>query len=138
MRISVHLAIGWFALLVSASVVSSIATAADAPAGKAVPLLTAPLANLNGKEVTMLTVEYPPGGASPSHRHDAYVYVYVLEGAIVMKTQSGPEVTLTAGQTFTESPTDIHTVSRNASNTHSAKFLVFMIKDVGAPPTRAP
>ena len=127
------LAIGLFAFLISA-----IATAADAPAGKAVPLLTTPLPDLKGKEVTMLTVEYPPGGASASHRHDAFVYVYVLEGAIVMKTQSGPEVTLTTGQTFTESPTDIHTVSRNASNTQSAKFLVFMIKDAGAPPTRAP
>lgn len=121
-----------------ALLVSETATAADALAGKAAPLLTASLPDLKGKEVTMLTVEYPPGGASPSHRHDAFVYVYVLEGAIVMKTQSGPEVTLKAGQTFTESPTDIHTVSRNASSTQSAKFLVFMIKDAGAPPTRAP
>jgi len=125
-------------LLFAAFVMPVLATAADAPAApatRAQTLLTEPLPPLSGKEVIMLTIEVPPGGASAPHRHNANVYVYMLEGTLVMKTQDGPEKTLTAGQSFVEKPTDIHTVSRNPSSTERAKFLVFMIKDVGAPVT---
>jgi quercetin dioxygenase-like cupin family protein len=83
----------------------------------------------------MVTVEYPPGASSLEHRHNAYTFVYVLEGSVVMQVKGGKEVTLGPGQTFYESPEDIHTVSKNASNTKPAKFLVFFVKDKGAPPT---
>ncbi len=110
------------------------ATAAEAPAdAKVVPLLTKPFTDIEGKEGLMLTVEYPPGGSSPSHRHNAHTFVYVLEGSIVMQVAGGKEVTLRPGETFYEQPADIHAVSRNASSTQPAKFLVFMVKDVGAP-----
>jgi quercetin dioxygenase-like cupin family protein len=89
-----------------------------------------------GKELLMLTVEYPPGGASPPHRHDAQVFVYVLEGQIKMQVSGGPVVTLGPGQTFYESPADVHAVSANASKTKPAKFLVFIVKDKGAPVSR--
>lgn len=82
----------------------------------------------------MLTVEYPPGGSDPVHRHDADVFVYVLKGSIVMQVKGGPEVTLHLGQTFYEGPDDIHTIGRNASKTEPAKFLVFFVKAKGAPP----
>lgn len=83
----------------------------------------------------MVTVEYPPGGASPPHRHNANVFVYVLEGAVVMQVEGGEEMTLAEGETFHELPSDIHTVSRNASDTEPAKILVFLVKDEGAPAT---
>jgi quercetin dioxygenase-like cupin family protein len=89
------------------------------------------LPDIEGKEVLMLAVEYPPGGADPVHKHDAHAFVYVLEGAIVMKVDSGPEVTLKPGQTFYEGPRDIHTVGRNASATQPAKFLVVLVKNKG-------
>lgn len=100
-------------------------------------LFATALPGIPGKEGVMLTVEYPPGGASASHRHNASTFVYVLEGSVVMQVAGGPEKTLTVGQTFYESPSDIHTVSRNASDSKPAKFLVFFVKDEGAPPTRA-
>jgi len=106
-----------------------------APAAKATPLLAKPLAGVDGKEGVMLTVEYPPGVASASHRHNANTFVYVLEGSVVMAVNGGQEVTLTAGQTFYESPTDVHSVSRNASDAKPAKILVMFVKDVGAPAT---
>lgn len=81
----------------------------------------------------MLTVDYPPGAVDPVHRHNAHGFIYVLEGSIVMGVRGGKPVTLTAGQTFYEGPDDIHTVGRNASQTQPAKFLVFLIKDAGAP-----
>jgi quercetin dioxygenase-like cupin family protein len=80
------------------------------------------------KTTTMVTVEYPPGGSSPEHRHNAQTFVYVLEGSIVMQVKGGKEVTLGPGETFYESPDDVHTVSRNASTTKPAKFLVFLLK----------
>jgi quercetin dioxygenase-like cupin family protein len=97
------------------------------------PLLTKELTGIPGKEASMLTVEYPPGASSPIHRHNAHVFVYVLEGAVVMQVRGGKEVRLTAGQTFYESPNDIHVVSRNASTNEPAKFVVFFVKDIGAP-----
>jgi quercetin dioxygenase-like cupin family protein len=100
---------------------------------KATPLITKELAGLAGKEVVMLTVEYPPGASSSKHRHNAHTFVYVLEGSIVMQVEGGQETTLGPGQTFYESPDDVHSVSKNASDSKPAKFLVFFVKDKGAP-----
>jgi quercetin dioxygenase-like cupin family protein len=83
----------------------------------------------------MTTVEYPPGGSSPPHRHNAQVFVYVLEGHVKMQVQGGPLLTLGPGETFYESPTDIHTVSANASATEKARFLAIVIKDKDEPIT---
>ena len=99
-------------------------------------LLTEPLSGIPGKEVTVLTVEYLPGGASMAHRHDADVFVYVLEGAVVMQVDGKEPVTVRKGQTFRESPKDIHRQSANASKTEPAKFVVFVVKDQGKPVTR--
>jgi len=95
--------------------------------------LSKDLTNIPGKEGLMLTVEYPPGGSDPVHRHNANAFVYVLEGSVVMQVKGGKEITLTPGQTFYEGPRDIHVVGRNASQTKPAKFLVFMVKGIGAP-----
>jgi quercetin dioxygenase-like cupin family protein len=97
------------------------------------PLFSKDLANLAGKEGLMITVVYPPGSSDPIHRHNAHAFVYVLEGSIVMQVKDGKEVTLTPGQTFYEGPTDVHIVGRNASQTKQAKFVVFLVKDKGAP-----
>jgi quercetin dioxygenase-like cupin family protein len=98
-----------------------------------VSLMSKDLTDFPGKEVLMFTVEYPPGGADPVHRHDAHGFIYVLEGTVVMQVRGGKEVTLGPGQTFYEGPDDIHVVGRNASNTRPAKFLVMLIKKKGAP-----
>lgn len=108
--------------------------AKTAPPATTTPLLTRTLPDIDGKEAVMLTVEYPPGGASSPHRHNANTFVYVLEGSVIMQVKGGKELTLKPGDTFYESPSDIHSVSRNASQTAPAKFLVFFIKDTGAPP----
>jgi quercetin dioxygenase-like cupin family protein len=96
-------------------------------------LLSRDLAGTPGKELSMITVEYPPGASDPAHTHHAQVMVYVLEGSIVMQVQGKSPVTLMPGQTFHEEPDDVHVVARNASHTASAKFLVFFVKDKGAP-----
>ena len=102
---------------------------------KVTSLFSKELADIPGKEISMITVEYPPGGSDPVHRHNAHGVIYVLEGSIVMQVKGVKEVTLRPGQTFYESPTDVHTVSKNASKTEPAKFLVFFVKAKGAPAT---
>ena len=100
---------------------------------KVTQLMSKDLTNLPGKEGLMITVEYPPGGSDPIHRHNAHAFVYVLEGSIVMQVRGGKETTVTAGQTFYEGPDDVHVIGRNASQTKPAKFVVFFVKDKGAP-----
>jgi quercetin dioxygenase-like cupin family protein len=96
-------------------------------------LLSRDLAGAPGKEVSMIAVEYAPGGADPVHTHNAQALVYVLEGSIVMQVKGGAPVTLQPGETFYEGPDDVHIIGRNASHTASARFLVFMVKVKGAP-----
>jgi|ERR1700744_200192 quercetin dioxygenase-like cupin family protein len=97
------------------------------------PIMAHALAAASGSEALMYTVDFPPGFSSPIHRHDAQVSVYVLEGSVVMQVKGGKELTLGPGQSFYETPTDIHVVSRNASNSKPAKFLVFLIHKKDAP-----
>jgi quercetin dioxygenase-like cupin family protein len=100
---------------------------------KVTPLMSKDLAEFPGKEGLMITVEYPPGSSDPVHRHNAYGFIYVLEGSVVMQVKGGKEITLTPGQTFYEGPNDVHVVGRNASSIKPAKFLVFFVKEKGAP-----
>ena len=96
-------------------------------------LFSADLTDVPGRELSMITVEYPPGNSDPVHTHHAQSIVYVLEGSIVMQVRGGAPVTLGPGETFYEGPDDVHVVGRNASDTTPAKFLVFLVKNTGAP-----
>ena len=107
--------------------------AQGAPEAKVTPLMSKDLTDFPGKEGLMLAVEYPPGGSDAIHRHNAHAFVYVLEGTIVMQLRGGQETTLTSGQTFYEGRDDVHIIGRNASQTEPAKFVVFLLKDIGAP-----
>ena len=96
-------------------------------------LLTKQLPEAPGKELEVITVNYAPGAVDAMHRHDAHAVVYVLEGEVEMQVRGGTLQRLGPGQVFYESPEDVHTVSRNASKTKPAKFVVFFIKNEGAP-----
>ena len=112
---------------------SAMAATTEPKEAKLTELMSKDLTDLPNKEGVMITVEYPPGASDPIHRHNAHAFVYVLEGSIVMQVRGGKEVTLTPGQTFYEGPSDAHVVGRNASQTKPAKFVVFLVKDKGAP-----
>jgi quercetin dioxygenase-like cupin family protein len=120
------------AILLFASMGMAQAQQAAAPAP---PLMTKDLIGMPGKEVRMQVVTSAPGASSPVHRHNAQVFVYVLSGKMEMQVKGQAPVQLSPGQTFYESPTDIHAESRNLSQTEPAKFLVVMVIDKGAPTT---
>ena len=124
-------------LVLIAGTNGQLARAAEPKADATViPLLSKELSGIPGKEAVMVTVEYPPGGASKPHRHDANVFVYVLSGTLRMQVDGQDAVTLKAGETFYENPNDVHRVSANASATEPVKFLVVMVKDKGKPSSR--
>jgi len=120
-------------ILMTSTLTAQQPAASQAPQASVTPLTSKDLPDFPGKEVLMITVEYPPGSVDPIHRHNAHAFIYVLEGSIIMQVKGGKEVTLTPGQTFYEGPDDVHVVGRNASSTTPAKFVVFFVKDKGAP-----
>jgi quercetin dioxygenase-like cupin family protein len=120
-------------LLIPGTLMAQQPAASQAPQASVTSLTTKDLPEFPGKEVLMIIVDYPPGSVDPIHRHNAHAFIYVLEGSIIMQVKGGKEVTLTPGQTFYEGPNDIHVVGKNASTTKPAKFVVFFIKDKGAP-----
>lgn len=115
-------------LLSGASIADSSATVKQ--------LMQKDLVSDPSKEAVMVTVEYGPGGASLPHRHDAQVFVYVLEGNLTMQVKGSGPVSLHPGDTFYEGPEDIHLVSANSSKTAPAKILVFIVKTKGAAASR--
>ena len=119
--------------LTSGPVMAQQPAATQAPQASVTPLTSKDLPEFPGKEVLMISVEYPPGSMDPIHQHKAHAFVYVLEGSIIMQVKGGKEVTVTPGQTFYEGPSDVHVIGKNASSTKPAKFIVFLIKDKGAP-----
>ena len=117
-------------MVVLLSLIPGTLTAQDV---KVTSLMSKIMTDVSGKEGLLITVEYPPGGSDPVHRHNAHAFVYVLEGSVVMQVKGGKQVTLTPGQTFYEGSNDVHIVGRNASKTQPAKFVVFLVKDKDAP-----
>jgi quercetin dioxygenase-like cupin family protein len=117
------------------SYLAALLILAAVPAGAAdvKELFATDLADFPGKEGRVIEVSYPPGAQDVVHRHDAHAFVYVLEGQIVMQLKDQPAVTLKAGQTFYEGPTDVHVVGRNVSSTEPARFVVVLLKGKGAP-----
>jgi len=120
-------------LMLTLFILSTCSLSISAQGAKVSPLLSKKFNNIKGKEGAMLLVEYAPGESSRKHRHDAHSFVYVLEGEIVMQLEGMPPQYLIAGDTFYESPEDIHLISSNASDTHPAKFLVFSVKETDKP-----
>lgn len=111
-------------------------SAAAPPQATVRNLLSETVAEYPGHELNMITVTYPPGGSSQPHQHDAYILVYVLDGAVDMQVRGQPVRTIRAGETFVEHPGDVHEVSRNASADKPATFLVVALKESARPLTR--
>jgi quercetin dioxygenase-like cupin family protein len=106
------------------------------PPSKVTALMKQAIAEFPGHEVMMITLDIPPGGASPAHRHPGHhTFGYVLEGAYKIEIDDGPEMVLHKGETFYEAPGQLHAVSRNASDTEPAKVLALMLAESGKPLT---
>ena len=92
-------------------------------------------ASVGGRDVVTAMHVYHGGVSEAQHIHPGDLVGYVVEGMVTLAQDGKAPVTLTAGQTFYENPTDVHRVSANASTTAPAKILVFMVKDKDKPAT---
>src|SRR3982750_3167162 len=92
-----------------------------------------PDVSLDGWEVTVSHVDYPPGRVGAPHRHAGFVLAYVLEGTVIAKiSEQGDEKPYTVGQMFYEQPGSTHEVSKNASETQPARLLAMIFAKKGA------
>ena len=118
-----------------ACAVVAIATASSAAAEArdetVTPHFEQAIPNVPGKSLVALVVDYAPGGASPSHTHakSAFIFAYVLSGAIESQVNDGPRRVYSAGESWHETPGSRHSVSRNASRTEPAKLLAVFVVD---------
>ena len=108
---------------------------AQAPRSVGKDLMVKDLSDLAGREALVRANLYPPGTSNPPHRHDAHVFLHVLEGQLIVQLKGGQPVTLNPGDTYYEAPEDIHVMSRNPSASIPAKALIFMVKKTGVPST---
>jgi quercetin dioxygenase-like cupin family protein len=119
--------------------------AADPPRGTASPgegeivkqIFNGKLPNVPGKTLTVVQVDYRPGGFSAPHRHPAsgFVFAYVLSGTVRSQVEGQPVREYAAGETWTEPPNSHHIVSANASKTKPARLMAYVIADDSAKAT---
>jgi quercetin dioxygenase-like cupin family protein len=130
--------LGIAALLGAAGIGTVVAQQHESPmaATKVTELMKQAIAEFPGHEVMMITLDLPPGGGSPAHRHPGHhAFGYVLEGSYKIRLDDGAERILRKGETFYEAPGQLHAVSRNASDTEPAKVLVVVLAESGKPLT---
>ncbi|WFU74140.1 cupin domain-containing protein [Bradyrhizobium sp. CB2312] len=91
----------------------------------------ATIPNISGKSLIAVEVDYAPGAASPPHTHakSAFIYAYVISGAIESKVNDSGTRIYRAGESWSESPGALHSISRNASKTEPAKLLAVFVLD---------
>lgn len=101
------------------------------PATQVTPLSCEPLADVPGKVVTTLRVDFPPHGFTPAHRHPGAVTAFVVHGAVRSQMQGLPAHTYTAGQTWFEPTGELHLFAENSSATEPAQLLAVIVSDEG-------
>jgi quercetin dioxygenase-like cupin family protein len=112
----------------------------DAKAETVTKNFEAAIPNIPGKSLVAVEVDYAPGAASPSHTHakSAFIYAYVISGAIESKVDDGETHIYRAGESWSESPGAVHSISRNASKTMAAKLLAVFVLDTNGGPLTTP
>lgn len=130
-----------FLLAAIATLVAPAIAAPAAPLHETVtPQFAHAIPNIPGKSLVAVVVSYPPGAASPAHHHasSAFIYAYVLEGAIRSQVDDGPVRVFHAGESWYEEPGAHHKVSANASKTSPARLLAVFVVDSGEKPLTTP
>jgi quercetin dioxygenase-like cupin family protein len=119
------------AFCASAAILNSAAALAHGSRDIVKPNLEQTIPNLPGKSLVAVEVEYPPGAGSMPHMHakSAFIYAYVVSGAIKSKVNDGDVHVYRAGESWSEPPGASHSISRNASKTRPAKLLAVFVVD---------
>jgi quercetin dioxygenase-like cupin family protein len=97
---------------------------------KVTPVLKTELQGMEGTEANVVLFEVPPGFKTERHIHPGHVFVYVMEGSIVIDTEGTEPKTVSAGEAVYELP-NTPMVGSNASSTEGARFVVFQVGETG-------
>ena len=109
------------------------AAASDPP--KIEVLFNLDLEDIDGRTLSLTSLEYPPGAASPAHRHPAHTIVYVVSGQVESSVDDGDPIVYGPGEVWYESPMQLHATFRNPSDTEPFKAIAFMVRDTSKPTT---
>lgn len=93
------------------------------------PITAVQLPQTSSTKATALRVDYAPGGYSGAHRHPKHVFAVVVKGAVEIGLNSGKTKIYHEGEGWYESPSDIHSVSRNASLTEPATIVAWLLSE---------
>lgn len=121
----------WFVAMIATALGFGVAVAQHAPREKVSQAFSTDIANVPGKKLVAVIVDYPPRGKTPSHRHarSAFVTGYVLAGEVRSQVDGGPSKIYKTGESWTEAPGAHHVVSENASASKPAKLLAVFVVD---------
>ncbi len=92
-------------------------------------LLSQELADMEGRDMSVIYLEYPPGTGTDPHRHPAHTVVYVISGRVESSVDDGAPVIYGAGTSFYESPMQLHATFRNPSDSETFRGIAVMVRD---------
>ena len=122
--------------LASALVVVGIqAASAGQESPKLEVLLSQELADMEERDMSVIYLEYPPGTGTDAHRHPAHTVVYVISGQVESSLDDSAPVIYGAGESWYESPMQLHATFRNPSETETFKAIAVMVRDTSKPIT---
>ena len=129
-----------FIRLVLAATALGVSLAGAQDAEKVQPVFQHELPNVKGKSMVAVVVTYPPGAKSGGHHHarSAFVYAYVLSGAIRSQVDDAPPKVYGVGESFYEVPGAHHRISENASDREPASLLAVFVVDSNDNPLTTP
>lgn len=119
------------AAFASLAIAPAMVAAAHGKGETVTPNFRQAIPNIPGKSLVTAVVDYAPGGSSPAHTHpkSAFIFAYVVSGEIESKVDDEPARVYRAGESWSEAPGAIHSISRNASKTKPAKLLAVFVVD---------
>jgi quercetin dioxygenase-like cupin family protein len=125
--------------------IATATTLGDSPGlaqnvGQEKPVFEHIIPNAEGKSMIAVVVTYPPGAKSPAHHHarSAFIYAYVLSGAIRSQVDDQPAKVYRVGEGFNEMPGSHHRISENASDKDPASLLAIFVVDSTDKPLTIP
>ena len=98
-------------------------------------LLSQELADMEERDMSLIYLEYPPGTSTDAHRHPAHTVVYVISGQVESSLDDSEPVIYGAGESWYESPMQLHATFRNPSDSETFKGIAVMVRDTSKPIT---
>ena len=93
-------------------------------------LLRESIAGVEGKEVIVSRVSFPPHTELPWHWHPGEEFFYVIEGSVTLKRREEPNLTAAQGGAQKIAPQVIHT---GRTGEQGAELVIFRVHAAGEP-----